>query len=266
MTIWSSCIGVALIVNCYFFIKNGFRLDAKSVYLIVCFPIALVALFLMKERKTLLTVFAMIAIFMLLYRQYKALVLLVVAAGLIAAVFPLPQRYTFKEMFFNKGMQGRMNAWESAVGLFREKPVLGHGYGSFKEASAAYHKENKASFKFKLHYNYGIAHNMNLNTLAETGILGFLFLNAVFFSAWRFALYREAAPLVFILGATIAFIYITMQFGNFVHQGTRTTLAFLIFGLYHAEEFKQRRPHWADGVPLGIAVASYGFFGKGDLC
>ena len=175
-----------------------------------------------------------------------------VVVGLILAVFPLPQRYTLKEMVFNQGMQGRITAWECALGLFKEKPLLGHGYPSFRSASAEYFKKNKEAFKFKRFYNWGIAHNMNLNTLAETGILGFIFLNAIFFSAWRFFKYKRDDPLVFVLGSVICFIYVTMQVGNFVHSGTRTTLAFLIFGLYYSKETLHRIPKLNDRL-AGVA-------------
>jgi O-antigen ligase len=237
------CIGITLIVNCFFFIKNGFKFTTKNVFVMVSFPIVFAALFLIKERKTLLMVCMMIGILMLLYKKYKKFILIAAVAALVLTIFPLPQRYTLKEMVFNQGMQGRVTAWECALGLFKEKPLLGHGYPSFKEASAVHFKKNKETFRFKRFYNWGIAHNMNLNTLAETGILGFIFLNAIFISAWRFFKYKRDDPLVFVLGTVICFIYVTMQFGNFVHSGTRTTLAFLIFGLYIAMECAQSIPN-----------------------
>lgn len=234
------CIGVALILNAYFFIKNGFRLTRKNVWVTICFPIVFAALFLIKERKTLLMVCAVLVVLLALYRKYKILIPMAIAAGIILAVCPLPQRYNVREMFVDEGMQGRFNAWECALGLFGESPVFGHGYPSFKKASAAYYERNKDRFRFKVFNHYGIAHNLNLNALAETGILGFIALNTIFFSAWRFFKYRHEAPLVFVFGAAILFIYVTMQFGNFVHSATRTDMAFLVMGIYAALEWKIR--------------------------
>jgi O-antigen ligase len=235
------CIGVTLVVNCYFFIKNGFKFTRKNVCVMICFPIVFAAMFLIKERKTILMVIMMIGIFLLLYKKYKLFILTAVAAAMILILFPLPQRYNTKEMFFNAGMIGRFSAWECAIRMFKEKPVLGHGYPSFKKAGAAYFEKNKEVFKFKKFYNWGVAHNMNLNALAETGLLGFLSLNTIFFSAWRFFKYKQDNPLVFILGAAIVFIYITMQTGNFVHSATRSDMAFLIFGLYFGLESRHHR-------------------------
>ena len=238
------CIGVTLVVSCFFFLKNGLNFTRKNIFVMICFPIVFNALFLIKERKTLLMVCMMIGIFLLLYKKYKITILMAVAAGLILTSFPLPQRYNLNEMMFNQGMQGRFNAWECAVGLFKEKPIFGHGYPSFKNASKLYYNENKEKFTFKEFANFGIAHNLNLNTLAETGILGFIAINTIFFSAWRFYRYHRKDPLVFVLGAAICFTYVTMQFGNFTHSATRTDLTFLILGLYVAAESPSERSRY----------------------
>jgi O-antigen ligase len=231
-------IGVTLVAGCYFFIKNGFKFTRLNVFVMICFPTVFAALFLIKERKTILTVYMMICIFMLLYKKYKSFLLISIAAVFMLMLFPVPERYNLKEMLFYDGMKGRLCSWECAAGLFKEKPILGHGYPSFKKASATYFQENNKKFKFKKFYNWSIAHNLNLNALAETGILGFLGLNCIFFSVWRFYRYLYAEPLLFVLGAVIIFIYITMQFGNFVHSATRTNISFLIFGLYFSFEKK----------------------------
>jgi O-antigen ligase len=235
------CIGLALVVNCYFFIKNGFEFTFKNVVVTICFLIIFSALFfLIKERKTLLMVCLLMGMFLLLYQKYKAFMLLTAVVVVIVVMFPMPQRYHLKEMMFNPGIQGRFNAWECAVGLFREKPVLGHGYPSFKQASAEYYHEHSEKFRFKTFSNYGIAHNLNLNALAETGIFGFFALNVIFSGVRRFYRYKKSAPLVFVLGVAICFIYITMQFGNFVHSATRTDITFLVFGMYAALEQRHR--------------------------
>lgn len=235
------CIGVTLIIGFYFFIKNEFRITRASIYPFFSYPIIFGSLFLIKERKTIIMVSLTIIIFLLVYKKYKILLIILISASLIPVLITIPGRYQLTEMACNKGMLGRFNAWESALGLFKEKPVFGHGYPSFKKAYSRYFHENKDKYRFKEFTQYGMAHNLNLNALAETGILGFIALNCIFFSAWRFFKYRHSEPLLFALGVTIIFIYITMQFGNFVHSATRTDMAFIIFGFYAQIEQHNRK-------------------------
>jgi O-antigen ligase len=235
-------LGVTLVVCTYFFIRQNVSLEIRYLLTVFCWLTVFFSLFLIKERKTILMVSMIVTILLLVYKQYKVVLVGVIAAGLVLVVVPIPERYHFREMALNEGMLGRFNAWESAVGLFREKPVFGHGYPSFKKACKRYNDENEKNLRFKDFMNYGIAHNLSLNALAETGILGFIALNTIFFNARRFYRYRHIDRSPFILGCTIGFIYTTMQFGNFVHSAARTDMAFLIIGMYLSfERYRQNK-------------------------
>ncbi len=182
-------------------------------------------------------VLMIVGVLLLVYKQYKVVLVGGIAIGLVLAVVEIPIRYHPREMALNEGMQGRFNAWESAIGLFKEKPLLGHGYPSFRNACAEYNNKYNDKLRFKAFLNYKMAHNLSLNALAEVGILGCIAINLVFFNCWSFYKYRHSDRAVFILGVVIVFIYITMQFGNFVHSAARTDLAFFIIGLYFSLEY-----------------------------
>jgi len=225
-------LGISLVLGTYFLVQQKISLNSRYLLAVFCWVTIFSALFLIKERKTILMVMVMVAVLLLVYKHYKIVLLGVIAMGLVLAVVPIPSRYHPREMMRDYGMQVRLNAWESAIGLFREKPVLGHGYPSFKKACKRYNEENQDTLRFKTFESAGMAHNLSLNALAETGFLGFLALNAVFFNARRFYRYRQSDTSLFILGMTICFVYVTMQFSNFVHSPARTDLAFLVVGLY----------------------------------
>ncbi|MCG6911987.1 MAG: O-antigen ligase family protein [Deltaproteobacteria bacterium] len=249
-------LGISLVLGTYFFVRRKISFDVKYLLAVFCWMTIFASLFLIKERKTILTVMAIVTILLLVYRRYKVVIVGALALALVLSVIPIPERYHPRQMALNVGMLGRFNAWETAIGLFREKPVFGHGYPSFKEACRRYNEENGDKLRFKKFQYYSIAHNLSLNALAETGFLGFLALNAVFFNAWRFYRYRHRDKSLFILGVTIGFIYVTMQFGNFVHSTARTDLAFLIVGLYLSfERYRQSgtvaRPVGADNRKEG---------------
>lgn len=235
-------LGVTLVLCMYFFISQKASLEIRYLLPALCWLTVFSSLFLIKERKTILMVLMIVMTLLLVYKQYKVFLVIIVAMGLVLATVTIPARYYPGEMALNEGMRGRFNAWESAVGLFKEKPLFGHGYPSFREAYGRYNKENNARLRYREFTNYAMAHNLSLNALAETGILGFLALNTIFFSAWRFFRFRFSDRSLFILGSAICFIYITMQFGNFVHSATRTDIAFLVIGLYlSSERYRQNK-------------------------
>ena len=235
------CLGVVLVLAMYFFVKHRFAFNKEMIIPLILFMITFAGLFLIKERKTILTVALLVFALFLVYRSYKLAIIMVVGAGLILLLVPIPERYHLREMAFNDGIMGRLNSWETALGLFKHKPLLGHGYPSFKKASKVYYNTNKDQYRFKQFYNWAIAHNLSLNALAETGILGFIVLNGIFFSTWRFYKYAYSDSVVFTLGVAICFIYVTMQVGNFVHSATRTDMAFMVMGLYQGWEQRYRR-------------------------
>lgn len=227
-------LGVSLVLFLYYFFRQNVTLDSRSLLIALCWLVVFACLFLVKERKTILMVPLIIMALLLLYKHYRVVLVAAIMAGIILVSINIPQRYHFKEMALNKGMLGRFNAWELALGLFKEKPLFGHGYPSFRNASKRYNDEHNDDLKFRVFKNYAMAHNLSLNALAETGLLGFIGLNLIFFSAWRFYQYRYSDRSIFILGCTICFIYITMQFGNFVHSASRTDMAFIVISLYHS--------------------------------
>ena len=230
-------LGITLVLGMYFFIRQGVSFEIRYLVPMFCWLTVFSALFLIKERKTILMVLMIVGVLLLVYKQYKVVLVGGIAIGLVLAVVEIPIRYHPREMALNVGMQGRFNAWESAIGLFKEKPLLGHGYPSFRNACAEYNNKYNDKLRFKAFSKYKMAHNLSLNALAEVGILGCIAINLVFFNCWRFYKYRHSDRSVFILGVVIVFIYITMQFGNFVHSAARTDLSFFIIGLYFSMEY-----------------------------
>jgi len=228
------CIGTSLVLGLYFFISQKASWRYGYLFPIVCWLVVFASLFLIKERKTIALVCAIIMMLLLVYRQYWSVIVALMAAGLILATVPIPQRYQPGQWLRGSSIQARFNAWESAIGLFKEKPLIGHGYPSFRQAHKAYNTQYHGEMKFKTYSELKFAHNMNLNALVELGMVGFLALNFMFFSCWRFYRYRYSDRSLFILGVAVVFFYSALQFSGFVHAPLRTDLVFLVFGLYLA--------------------------------
>ncbi len=66
----------------------------------------------------------------------------------------------------------RINRWKCAIRMFQERPLLGHGPGTYMFLYAPYQKPSEKTIISTNGGNRGNAHSEYLGPLAETGILG----------------------------------------------------------------------------------------------
>lgn len=78
---------------------------------------------------------------------------------------------------------GRAYAWKAGLEIFRGRPLLGAGPGSFERLSPAIEERLGAEIITPS------AHNLYIRTLAENGLIGFALFLAFFVYAWRSARY-----------------------------------------------------------------------------
>jgi O-antigen ligase/tetratricopeptide (TPR) repeat protein len=79
------------------------------------------------------------------------------------------------------GDEGRLDMWRSAIAITRDRPLTGVGVGEFGRAFRDYRNPDAVQDKL------AAAHNIYLNTLAETGLPGILvciWLAALFIRTW----------------------------------------------------------------------------------
>ena len=159
----------------------------KSFKNIVCTIIMLGALLLTGKRGPLL--FSVIAIVFVYYffkadkpkgRILKIISLILVGAvALLIASIWIPQLLNVVNRFFSESDSGDVTAgrgplYALAYSLFLEKPIFGHGWGSYP----SYYYENLG--KYMTVYKYRHAHNIYLQLLCEVGIIGFVLYVAFF--------------------------------------------------------------------------------------
>src|SRR6056300_114765 len=68
----------------------------------------------------------------------------------------------------------RINRWNSAIRMFKDRPVLGHGPGTYMFLYAPYQKPSEKTIISTNAGNRGNAHSEYLGPLAESGVLGLL--------------------------------------------------------------------------------------------
>ena len=68
----------------------------------------------------------------------------------------------------------RINRWNSAIRMFQDRPILGHGPGTYMFLYAPYQKPSEKTIISTNAGNRGNAHSEYLGPLAESGVLGLL--------------------------------------------------------------------------------------------
>ncbi|WP_198342328.1 O-antigen ligase family protein [Pedobacter psychrophilus] len=74
----------------------------------------------------------------------------------------------------------RLNRWESGYRMFKEKPLLGFGPGTYQFQYSGYQKSHQMTSISTTHGDMGNAHSEYFTPLIESGIIGFLLLILLF--------------------------------------------------------------------------------------
>jgi len=97
----------------------------------------------------------------------------------------IKEAFTYNDVFYKDDFGGtsiRIKKWANALECFNENPIIGFGVGDSKERLLEQYKKNKFYLGFYNKYN---AHNQYLDTLLQTGIIGFIPLIMIFIFAYK---------------------------------------------------------------------------------
>jgi len=130
----------------------------------------------------------------------------------------------------------RYNLWLAAFNMFKENPIIGHGYKSFKEKYRNYlDKRNRHYDSSVESAGYQDAHNISLQLLAETGILGFLTITFMFIYAFYLGMWKYSYDdFSFLIALIILLIYLNMQLHVHLDVNSVRGGMFLFLGLFKA--------------------------------
>jgi O-antigen ligase len=172
-------------------------------------------------------------------------VAVVIAALVVASFAPLRTRATNVVRWvrggeYNELMTERLTAFAAAWSMFRARPVLGVGPGTFSwryygEKIAAEQRHPSLRRAYNRGVNYGEAHNDHLQVLAEGGLVGYAAFASlmVALAAFSFAVPRDAIEprrrFVRALALPLAVFWIVLSIAQFPLETTvvRTLLVHL---------------------------------------
>ncbi len=172
--------------------KNNFRIRYAA---LTIFVILLIAIVLSFSRAAWLSVCAAFVVFLLVKFKVKFRWVLLMCIILMSVLFSFQNELVYvlernkQESSENmvehvKSMSNissdasnleRINRWKSASRLFKERPILGWGPGTYQFVYAPYQKAKEKTQISTNAGNMGSVHSEFLSPLAEMGILGLLF-------------------------------------------------------------------------------------------
>lgn len=157
------------------FLMNSSRNYINKVFLRVLEVMVIISIILLQSR---LGLFSLVLIYILFFfinkakRKYYIISLFIVFLSSILLYGSggsrvIDKNYNILNIESDESLNQRLNFYEIAFDLFREKPLIGHGVGSWKYESIGYKKSENNTVLIPYY-----THNDFLQILVETGIIG----------------------------------------------------------------------------------------------
>jgi O-antigen ligase len=211
--------------------ETGFLKNLFLYYL--PFTIILYALILTAEKKSIYILPFFFITFILISKKYKHFIFLLITFGIILCSTNIPDRLDISNISLkSSSATARLKAWEISYHLIKQKPIIGHGYGSFTERSRVFFNQNKSKLSFAKYKPLYCAHNIVLDTLTEIGFIGLIFVIYIFMFV-LVKIFKESNPndFIFYVGLIIIFIFLETFVGSFTRSFHRTNYSFFIIGI-----------------------------------
>lgn len=206
-----------------FFRLKGIMIHSQRLAILAGFIIILKVYEIKQQRNSLsdkiLMVLAVTILFFVKTRAFSTFIILVVLFQVFAnipkkkvvfsvivfsLIFMIFDFYSLLQNMYARGSQdvtdltGRALVWVDTFSFIEANPILGYGFGSFKTGLISY------SFWEPPH-----AHNLWLHITFETGIIGMILMNVVFFLFYRFVRKYKAISFAYYLLIYVVFISLT---------------------------------------------------------
>ena len=157
------------------FLMNSSSSFFNRIFLKILEIIAIVSIVLLQSRLGLFSLILIYVLFFFIYedkRKNLAVSLLIVFFSSISlsssdGVKVIDKNYSILNLESDESLNQRLNFYSIALELFDQKPIFGHGIGSWKYESLAYKKSEDNTVLIPYY-----THNDFLQILVETGIIG----------------------------------------------------------------------------------------------
>ncbi len=260
-TIYGACIAFVLP---FFFLKIWTNSKNKLVYLFL-FSILIMALFLSYSRASWLSIIVAAVLFIALQLKVsqKQFILIfgIIAGGLFINFNTVYQKLETSNTKYNNEISShlvsvtnlqndasnleRINRWICAYKMFKERPLLGFGPGSYQFIYDRFQSPQYMTRISTHHGNKGNAHSEYLTVLSESGILGLLlFISLImcsFFTAVKLIYSNISKKQKLLITATLLGLvtfYAHGIFNSFIDSSKISILVYGSLGLIASMSFE----------------------------
>jgi O-antigen ligase len=187
-------------------------------------------------RRMTVAAFLAVSALLLLYRK-KYLILGIGLAVTVLGILVLGQAKRFdlnpERLQKTQSVVERRTVWYAGWQIFKDNPILGSGFGSFKEEAKPHVEEYRSTHpNHTKHENLEDAHNIILHVAAETGIIGVAaMLFIFFFSIWSGWSRRLSHPAALCLSACCMLIFMNSQLHVHLYASNMHGFLFLLMGM-----------------------------------
>lgn len=224
---------VAITIPIIFFLFKYYKLKIVRILILAYLPLSLVTLILTGSRSGLLSTAVAVALCIIKGRAViKGVIITIIIVSVALAQMDdiYKQRYLSIVDSTAQGRSGadlRLTGLNEGFDIFLERPILGHGLGTYKEANWNLKKEALAS------------HDLYVGVLVELGILGFiiyfLFILSIFNNTFKikknFVPITENTNYLQIVANTLESVLITQLVFSVFAGGPSYYIWFLLGGI-----------------------------------
>lgn len=137
--------------------------------------LSIIAIILLQSRLGLYSIFLIYIFYFFLYKKTRKeflisisiTVLLVLSFNQISFQNKLDKSFGVESVFEETSIKQRLSFYKASLNLYKKKPIIGHGLGSWKYKSLQYSNQNNRDILLPYY-----THNDFLQILMETGVLG----------------------------------------------------------------------------------------------
>lgn len=229
---------------------------------LILYAVSTLGILLSNKRSTLLAFIAS------LRQAFNRTALIIIAFIALTASFLIKDNIV---RHYQKSIEPRLHIWQSATKGFLDKPIFGHGFGTFALDFPPYRSHTETHGGKNTEYiNHG--HSQLFHTLFENGLIGILCL--AFFA---FFIYKRSKLAFYTLLVTLFLDVPLKSFSQFLVLGLiLNTQDFRITGKLEAKLLRNY-PHpliskilsglvvLGSLVVFGISSSAHYYFDKGDL-
>ncbi len=218
------------------YLNNTFENKWLKILNLFLIPIIVYAIFLTGTRTA--TLISIVGVLYWLYSQRKApmkikvsvflaILLSVTALITIAPKASLDRAFSSGESISSGTLNYRTVIWGASLESWKESPIVGTGLGSLKFALG------------KKHVNYSGAHNVYVEILTETGIVGLIIYIILLFSILNLILHTPSSEKVYLF--SLFFMIIVSQMAQHSHYQKETWFVLTMLAI-HAYSMQKQTP------------------------